>query len=454
MTTGRRSIRGDPAVIRVIVPPHTATKQLPRESPLTIPAIAVSARQARRSGHHRPAVNFAAVSFSFSLSHTDGRARAGTFVTPRGAVETPAFMAVGTLATVKALDPAELTALGAQMILANAYHLHLRPGDDLVREMGGLHRFMGWDGPILTDSGGFQVFSLERLRTIDEEGVEFQSHVDGSRRHFTPESVMQIERNLGADVIMQFDHVVPGQSEEHVAREAMERSVRWAARCLTEYERLARDEEGGPAPLVPSAATPVVQALFPIVQGGIHAELRRASARAIRDLHDWTGFGIGGLSVGEAKADMYAMLETVDVELPGTRPRYLMGVGFPEDLVEGVRRGVDLFDCVAPTRMGRNGAAFTTRGRVNIKRTQFRRDPRPLDPDCGCTTCARFTRAYVRHLFTSDEMLGARLLSLHNVHFLVALMRDARAAIRARAFDAWSEGWLRRYHSNSAHDPT
>ncbi len=387
------------------------------------------------------------VSFTFSILHTLGRARAGAFVTPHGVVETPAFMAVGTLATVKSLDPDELRALGAQMILSNAYHLHLRPGDELVREMGGLHRFMAWDGPILTDSGGFQVFSLENLRRISEDGVEFRSHLDGSSRLFTPERVMQIERNLGADVIMQFDHVVPGQSEEPLAREAMERSVRWLARCSAEFERLR--VEGGDEQRA-AGATPT-QTLFPIVQGGIHAGLRRESARRIRDLHEWAGCGIGGLSVGEAKPDMYAMLEVVDGELPTHRPRYLMGVGFPEDLVEGVRRGVDLFDCVAPTRMGRNGAAFTADGRVNIKRAEFRRDPRPLDPECGCTACARFTRAYVRHLFTSDEMLGARLLSLHNVHFLVALMRSARAAIRAGSFDAWSSAWLDRYHAHAAH---
>jgi len=407
------------------------------------------------------------VSFGFTVHGTDGRARAGTFTTPHGPVTTPAFMAVGTLATVKSLDPADLAAMGAQMILANAYHLHLRPGDDVVRELGGLHRFMAWDGPILTDSGGFQVFSLEGLRTVREEGVEFRSHVDGSPRFFSPEGVMRIERNLGADVIMQFDHVVPGQSPEAPAREAMERSVRWLERCLAEFERLRHEErderhEGGTreegrggfgAGHAPRASNlvprPSPQALFPIVQGGIHPHLRRESAAAIVGLHDWAGFGVGGLSVGEAKPDMYAMLDVVDEALPRDRPRYLMGVGFPEDLVEGVRRGVDLFDCVAPTRMGRNGAAFTLDGRLNIKRTEFRRDERPLMPGCGCAACARFSRAYVRHLFTSDEILGLRLLSLHNVHFLVALMRDARAAIDARAFDAWSREWLARYLSKS-----
>ena len=376
------------------------------------------------------------MSFDFTLQHTVGRARAGVFTTPHGAIETPAFMAVGTLATVKALDPEDLEAMGAQMILSNAYHLHLRPGDELVRDMGGLHAFMQWKGPILTDSGGFQVFSLEGLRTIDEDGVDFRSHLDGSKRRFTPERVMQIERNLGADVIMQFDHVVPGQSDATRARDAMERSVRWLARCLAEFERL---NDGAAAS----------QALFPIVQGGIHADLRRESARAIRELHDWHGYGIGGLSVGEAKPDMYAMIEVVDAELPADRPRYLMGVGFPEDLVEAVRRGVDLFDCVAPTRMGRNGAAFTADGRLNMRRSSLRTDPRPIDAACGCSTCRRFSRAYLRHLVTSDEMLGLRLLSLHNVHFLIDLMRQARATLQAGTFDAWSTEWLARYHANT-----
>ena len=369
--------------------------------------------------------------FTFQRFASAGAARAGVFMTPHGAVETPAFMAVGTLATVKALDPLELASIGCQMVLANAYHLHLRPGDELIRSLGGVHRFMGWSGPMLTDSGGFQVFSLESLRTIDESGVEFRSHIDGSRHRFTPESVMQIERNLGADVIMQFDHVIPGQSNEADAREASERSIRWLIRCEEEFRQF-------PVPR---------QALFPIVQGGIHPNLRREAARTITSAGAWLGYGIGGLSVGESKPDMYAMLDVVHEELPQDRPRYLMGVGFPEDLVEGVRRGVDLFDCVAPTRMGRNGTAFTSDGRVNVRRAELRADSRPLDETCDCTTCTRFSRAYLRHLFVADEILGLRLLSLHNVHFLVALMRRARAAILDGSFDAWSRDWLARYHS-------
>jgi queuine tRNA-ribosyltransferase len=399
--------------------------------------------------------------FTFHVEHEEGRARAGRFTTPHGVVETPAFMAVGTLASVKSLDPDDLRAMDAQMILANAYHLHLRPGDELVRSLGGLHRFMAWERPILTDSGGFQVFSLATLRTVDEEGVEFRSHLDGSRRRFTPESVMRIERNLGADVIMQFDHVIPGQSDEATARDASERSLRWLERCRAEFERI--EASGGPPPqnnvparfvetiteAPPPSPFPPPQALFPIVQGGIHETVRRQAATTIVGMHDWVGFGVGGLSVGEAKPDMYRILDVVDDALPRNRPRYLMGVGFPEDLVEGVRRGVDLFDCVAPTRMGRNGAAFTSDGRLNIKRAEFRDDARPIEAECDCASCKRFSRAYIRHLFLSDEILGLRLLSLHNVHFLVRLMRRAREAIRRGELAAWSDAWLARYHSRT-----
>lgn len=384
--------------------------------------------------------------FSFALDATHGAARAGTFNTPHGPVLTPAFMPVGTLATVKALDPDDLRAAGAGMILANAYHLHLRPGDDVVRDLGGLHHFMAWDGPILTDSGGFQVFSLEGLRTVDEHGVEFRSHIDGSRRRFTPESVMEIQRNLGADVIMQFDHVIPGQSTAAEARDASDRSIRWLERCLAEFSgQRATGRESARDSRLTIHDSP--QSLFPIIQGGIHAALRRDAAVAIMAMADWDGVAIGGLSVGESKPDMYGILEVLHPTLPAGRPRYLMGVGFPEDLIEGVRRGVDLFDCVAPTRMGRNGTAFTRNGRVNIKRADFRADPGPLDDSCTCGACRRFTRAYLRHLYVSDEILGLRLLSLHNVHFLVSLMRGARAAIQAGDFDTWAGEWLQRLAS-------
>ena len=277
---------------------------------------------------------------------------------------------------------------------------------------------------------------------MDEDGVEFRSHIDGSTRRFTPESVMRIERNLGADVIMQFDHVIPGQSDSTTSRDASERSLRWLARCRKEHARLAE----------PDAAE--TQALFPIVQGGIHPDLRREAARAITDMGDWHGFGIGGLSVGEAKPAMYEMLEVVDEALPRDRPRYLMGVGFPADLIEAVARGVDLFDCVAPTRMGRNGTAFVPDGRINVRNADLKADNRPLDESCSCPTCARFSRAYLRHLFTSDEMLGPRLLSLHNVHFLVRLMRTARETIRDGTFDAWSRDWLQRHNTTPSNSRT
>jgi queuine tRNA-ribosyltransferase len=374
--------------------------------------------------------------FGFTVGSTEGRARAGTFATPHGPVQTPAFMAVGTLGTVKGLDPDDLRAAGCGMILGNAYHLHLRPGDALVRRLGGLHRFMAWDGPVLTDSGGFQVFSLEGMRRVDEDGVEFRSHIDGSARRFTPELVMQIERNLGADVVMQFDHVPPGQSDEPTARDAMERSLRWLARCRAEHGRLAREDADAPTP---------AQALFPIVQGGIHAALRRASVAGVLAEGEWAGFGVGGLSVGEAKPDMYAMLDEVDAALPVDRPRYLMGVGYPEDLIEGVRRGVDLFDCVFPTRMGRTGNALTRDGRINLRNARHREAAGPLDAECDCAACRRFSRAYVRHLVLANEMLGLRLLSLHNVHFLVRLVADARARVADGTFGAWSAAWLERY---------
>jgi queuine tRNA-ribosyltransferase len=367
------------------------------------------------------------MTFAFRIEAVDGAARAGVFETPHGPVETPAFMPVGTLGTVKALDPAELRLAGASMVLGNAYHLHLRPGEDVIQRLGGLHQFMGWDRPILTDSGGFQVFSLETLRTVDENGVEFRSHIDGSKRYFTPESVMAIERALGADVIMQFDHVVPGGADLALAREASERSIRWLARCRAAF------------------GISTTQTLFPVLQGGIHTELRRFAANAARDLGEWDGYGIGGLSVGEAKPTMYDILDIMNEAIPRERPRYLMGVGFPEDLLAGIGRGVDLFDCVAPTRMGRNGTAFTHTGRVNVRNAELKEDAGPIDPECDCSTCRRFSRGYIRHLFVADEMLGPRLLSLHNVHFLLSLVRRAREAVTAGTFRCFAEHWLDRY---------
>ena len=377
------------------------------------------------------------VVFEFTVVATSGGARAATFTTPRGPVSTPCFMPVGTQGTVKALDPDDLATIGASMVLGNAYHLHLRPGDDVVRELGGLNAFMRWPGPTLTDSGGFQVFSLAKLVDITDDGASFRSHIDGSLRQFTPESVMRIERNLGADVVMQFDHVVPGDADTGACRNASERSIRWLRRCRAEFERLA------------SEYPPQRQALFPIVQGGTHTGLRTDAIAAIREIDDWAGYAIGGLSVGEQKPAMYSITELCASRLPPDRPRYLMGVGFPEDLVQGIARGVDLFDCVAPTRMGRTGAAFTRDGRINVRNAAWRADRAPLDAECACSTCKRFDRAYVRHLFHADELLGFRLLTLHNVHFLLALTREARAAIQGGNFASWSAAWLARYRDGN-----
>jgi queuine tRNA-ribosyltransferase len=355
-------------------------------------------------------------------------------------VETPVFMPVGTAASVKTLVPEEVEALGAQIILSNTYHLYLRPGHDVVREMGGVGKFQSWKGPVLTDSGGFQVFSLAHMSRIREEGVTFQSHVDGSRHLFTPERVMEIERALGADVIMAFDQCPPGQADRALATEAYERTLRWLERCRVRFAELQTDDAEGP-----------VQTLFPIVQGGVHPDLRVASARATLEAGDWHGIAIGGLSVGEPKPAMHAMLEALEPELPARLPRYLMGVGYPDDLLEGIARGVDMFDCVAPTRNGRNGAVWIAgEGQVNMKGARFRTDPGPLDPDCDCYTCRNFTRAYLRHLHVADEKTVLRLFALHNLHFLVRLADQAREAIREGRFHSWSRAWLERFHGGRA----
>jgi queuine tRNA-ribosyltransferase len=349
-------------------------------------------------------------------------------------------MPVGTQATVKTLAPEEVEALGAQIILGNTYHLYLRPGHETVREMGGLHRFQGWKRPILTDSGGFQVFSLSDINRIEEEGVTFQSHIDGSHHLFTPERVMEIERALGADIIMAFDQCPPGQSSREVATEAYERTLRWLARCRARFARLPEEDPEGPA-----------QTLFPIVQGGIYPDLRAASARGTLAEGDWHGIAIGGLSVGEPKPTMHAMLEALEPELPARLPRYLMGVGYPDDLLEAIARGVDMFDCVAPTRNGRNGAVWLAgEGQVNIKQRRFLADAGPLDPDCDCYTCRTYTRAYLRHLFVAGEALSMRLLSIHNLRFLVRLAWEARERIERGEFASWSADWLARYRAARA----
>jgi queuine tRNA-ribosyltransferase len=362
--------------------------------------------------------------FEFVLAATDHHARAGLFRTPHGELQTPVFAPVGTAATVKALTPAQLTELGASLLLSNTYHLYLRPGDELVRDLGGLHAFMRWDGPLLTDSGGFQVFSLAQTRTIGADGVTFKSHIDGSLHRFTPEKSIAIQENLGADIIMAFDECPPPLDRAY-NEAALERTHAWAARCA-------------------AAKTRDDQALFGIVQGGVFADLRAQSARYLAGL-GFSGFGIGGLAVGETKAQMHAALEAVDALLPPDRPRYLMGVGSPEDLINGVRRGVDLFDCVLPTRLARNHAALTRTGRLNLRNAAFARDRQPVEPGCTCYCCANFTRAYVRHLAASDEILGAVLLSLHNVHLLLSLAREMRAAVIAGTFDEYADDFLARY---------
>lgn len=374
--------------------------------------------------------------FELEIAARAGDARAGTLRLPHGVVETPAFMPVGTQATVKTLSRDELLALEAEIILANTYHLYLRPGHELVRELGGLHGFMNWPRPVLTDSGGFQVFSLAATRQITEEGVYFQSHIDGSRHLFTPERVMDVQRALGADVIMAFDECPPGQSDRLLADEAHQRTLRWLERSRKRFAELVA-EDGGP-----------VQTLLPIAQGSTFTDLRRDAVRRIRDAGDWRGIAIGGLSVGEPKPVMYEVLESIRPELPDAWPRYLMGVGYPVDLVEAIRRGYDLFDCVAPTRNGRNGTAWVEeQGHVNLKAARFRTDERPIDPDCDCYACTTYSRAYVRHLIVAGELLALRLLSLHNLRFLIRLSRRARAAIVNGSFDRWSEDWLARYRS-------
>ena len=373
--------------------------------------------------------------FEFCLEATQGFARAGTLALPHGPVKTPAFMPVGTHAVVRGLSAGDVRRTGAQIILGNTYHLHLRPGEDVVQSMGGLHRFTTWSGPMLTDSGGFQVFSLEGLRRIEEDGVEFQSHIDGTLRMLTPESVMEIQSELGADVVMAFDHVVPGQASFDVAREGMQRTLRWLDRCKAKHEELAGRRSAAP------------QTLWPIIQGGVHDELRISSLEGTLHRGPWTGVAIGGLSVGEPKPVLHRVLELLHPVLPAGIPRYLMGVGFPPDLLEGIARGIDLFDCVAATRNGRHGTAWLESGRLNVKGAALKGSVEPLDPACDCETCTTYPRGYLRHLFVVEDILGLRLISIHNIRFLVRLGEQARAHILDGTFDRWSREWLARYHA-------
>ncbi len=352
------------------------------------------------------------------------KARLGHLRTSRAVVETPAFMPVGSLGPVKGLEPEDLHRVGFRLMLNNAYHLYLRPGHKIVAELGGLHAFTGWPGAILTDSGGFQIFSLAKLCTVTDDGVTFQSHIDGSTHFISPETAIEIEEALGADIIMAFDQCVALPADRETVREGVRRTLLWAERCQASRRRTD-------------------QALFGIVQGGLETDLRATSAQQLVGL-GFDGYAIGGLSVGETKHDMYAMVEATIPDLPADKPRYLMGVGLPEDLIEGVARGIDLFDCVVPSRHGRTGSLFTGAGRVVIKQARYRWDERPIDMECGCPVCKRYSRAYLHHLFNVKEMLGSRLNTMHNLWYFADLMQRVRASIERGAFLAFREEFYRR----------
>jgi queuine tRNA-ribosyltransferase len=367
--------------------------------------------------------------FSFQLlkKSAGSAARLGRLKTTRGAIDTPAFMPVGTQATVKTLTPEEVSQLGAEIILSNTYHLYLRPGTEVIAAAGGLHRFMNWERPVLTDSGGFQVFSLSSLRQVTDEGVQFRSHLDGSPHFLTPERSMEVQGVLGSDIAMAFDECSPYPCSYEEAVAAVERTALWAERCL-------------------KVSLPDSQVVFGIVQGGVFPELRSRSARLLTSMN-FAGYAIGGLSVGEPKPMMYEILDRTTPLLPEDKPRYLMGVGSADCLWEGVRCGIDMFDCVLPTRVARNGTALTARGKVVIRNAEYALDFSPIEPGCSCYTCANFTRAYLRHLFKAGEILGHRLLTIHNLHFTLTLMKEIRKAILADTFESRHEEFKARYHS-------
>ncbi len=410
--------------------------------------------------------------FEFKIKHKakNSLARSGTFKTPHGVIQTPVFMPVGTKATVKTLSPHDLETLNAEIILANTYHLYLRPGEKLIKKMGGLHQWMHWNKPILTDSGGFQVFSLGNEKgyskdnlpfkttvKIDENGVEFKSHLDGSKHYFTPEKAMQIQHDLGADIIMAFDECAPADSTKKYFRQAMTRTHNWALRCKDEHERLNGKSPHKGCFAMPGETKSITrgntqtylpphrQALFPIVQGGLYKDLRIQSAKFINEL-DLPGNAIGGLSVGEGKEKMLEMIETVIPHLSEKKPRYLMGVGTPEDLLECVDRGIDMFDCVHPTRMARHGAFWTELGRFAIKNKKFKLDKAPLQKNCTCETCKNYSRSYLRHLIFENEILGLRLMTVHNLHFLLNLMQQIREQIEKGNFRRFKKKFLNKFN--------
>ena len=372
--------------------------------------------------------------FSFSISATNGAARTGIVAMQRGQIRTPAFMPVGTAATVKAMRPEEVRESGADIILGNTYHLMLRPGAERVAKLGGLHRFMGWEQPILTDSGGYQVMSLSELTKVTEEGVAFASHLDGSRHMLSPERSIQVQRLLGSDIVMQFDQLVPTTSGAQAQREAMERSIRWAKRSREEFDRGGEHAEHA--------------ALFGIQQGALDQKLRKASAEALIDI-GFDGYAVGGLAVGEGQEAMLGCLDFAVDMLPADKPRYLMGVGKPDDLVEAVVRGIDMFDCVLPTRSGRTGQAFTADGPINLRNARFAEDPEPIEPGCACPSCTTFGRAYVHHLVKAGEILGAMLMTQHNLWFYQRLMQALRDAIAGTQLEAFASEFLQRYRAKN-----
>jgi queuine tRNA-ribosyltransferase len=370
--------------------------------------------------------------FQLLKADQNTRARRGRLLTQHGAIETPVFMPVGTQATVKAMDPLELESIGAQIILGNTYHLYLRPGLDVFREFGGLHQFMGWDRPILTDSGGFQVFSLAKLRRITEEGVHFSSHIDGAPCFLSPELAMEIQTTLGSDIAMAFDECAPYPCAYDYAVDSVERTLRWAERCRTWVQT-----RGDRRPMA-----------FGIVQGGVYADLRARSAQKLVAL-DFDGYAIGGVSVGEPEIEMFRAIENSEPFLPADKPRYAMGLGTPPQMLEMIARGVDMFDCVLPTRLARNGTAFTETGTLNLKNAVFRLDPEPIEAGCDCSTCRRFSRAYIRHLIKAEEILALRIVTLHNVHFYLHLLDRARTAIEAGSFAEFREKFVNGYRKHS-----
>lgn len=375
-------------------------------------------------------INMTAVTFELKKTSKKGKARRGKVSTPHGSFETPVFMPVGTAATVKAMKPEDVSELGADIILSNTYHLYLRPGADVVKEAGGLHKFMNWNKPILTDSGGFQVFSLGDIRKITEEGVEFRSHLDGSKHMLSPEKSIEVQNALGSDIIMAFDECAPYPADRDYVKKSMEMTTRWLKRCKKAHKNTDK------------------QSLFGIMQGGMHVDLRIESAKQIVDL-DLPGYAVGGLSVGEPKDIMYDVLEGSLDYLPQNKPRYLMGVGSPDCLFEGVERGIDMFDCVLPTRIARNGTAMTSLGSINIKNAKFEKDFTTLDPECDCYTCKNYSKAYLRHLYKSNEILSSMLLTTHNIRFLIKTMEDIRDAIDNDTFDELKKQFFENYYGET-----